>query len=152
MTHVFLADNRVDPSAKENDAWIVACGSSHLRLMKLLLSDRRVNPNARNAEALRTALSSKRMGVVELLLSSSRVSLRSVSMALINDGLIWACEAGMVPLVKRLLDAGAEGEVRNNYCIRESARRGHHETVELLIKSAQRGPSSEPPRAADICS
>ena len=50
-----LLDDRVDPSAQDNQAFIDASQNGHLEIVKLLLSDARVDPSAQNNQAFISA-------------------------------------------------------------------------------------------------
>ncbi len=50
-----LLDDRVDPSAQDNQALIDAAKYGHLEIVKLLLSDDRVDPSVQNNQAFISA-------------------------------------------------------------------------------------------------
>ena len=55
VVKLLLADERVDPAAKNNAAFRLAVFKGNEKVVKLLLADRRVDPSADNNYAIRTA-------------------------------------------------------------------------------------------------
>jgi hypothetical protein len=69
-----LADSRVDPSAKNNEAIIMASRLGRSATVNSLLADLRVDPTAKNNEAIQWASHIGHHAVAELLLTDIRVA------------------------------------------------------------------------------
>ena len=65
----WLADTRIDPSARKNEALRLAAILGHTDIVALLLADLRVDPGAENGEALWWATTKGNLSIVNLLLS-----------------------------------------------------------------------------------
>lgn len=55
VVSVLLADKRVDPSADESNAMLIAVEKGHEKVVELLLADKRINPAFKNNLYLITA-------------------------------------------------------------------------------------------------
>ncbi|PRP77975.1 centrosomal protein [Planoprotostelium fungivorum] len=124
MVRLLLSDPRVDPSARDNDAfrwaaseghhevygysllilvWIPA--NRHGEVVRLLLADSRVDPSVRNQEAIKKASSEGHAMTVQLLLTDPRVdlslSLNFVTLFYIHQILVrggaWTCKTILKP-------------------------------------------------------
>ena len=60
---LLLQDERVDPSAYDNEAIRRACEKGHLNIVQLLLQDKRVDPSADNNELIRQACANENLNV-----------------------------------------------------------------------------------------
>jgi ankyrin repeat protein len=80
-----LQDERVDPTANNNNAIRLAALNGHLAVVELLLQDERVDPAADNNCAIRVAAEKGHLKVVALLLRSGKVNLDSISQDSLTD-------------------------------------------------------------------
>ena len=82
MVERLLADPRVDPSDRNNEAIHDACAEGRLAVVERLLADPRVDPSDVSNAALHQACANGHLAVVERLLAESRV----LALAVGNDG------------------------------------------------------------------
>ena len=68
-----MSDPRVDPSAENNFAILIASIKGHLNILKLLLKDPRVDPTVNNNEIIRSAIKQGNFDIVILLLGCKNV-------------------------------------------------------------------------------
>lgn len=73
IVSAFLADQRVDPSAINNRAIVVAASKGHTDVVKLFLKDSRVDPTVSDNRPLISAASNSHYDTVKLLLKDPRI-------------------------------------------------------------------------------
>jgi hypothetical protein len=93
-----LLEERVDPSALNNQAVHVAAFYGHLSIVERLLQDKRVDPSADDNAAVRWASQKGHLAVVERLLQDERVD----PTARDNYAVRWAAHYGHFAVVDRL--------------------------------------------------
>ncbi len=76
VVKLLLADPRVDPSAKDNEAIQLASEYGYAESVKLLLADPRSDPSAKDNEAIKLASKKGHIEVVKLLLGSDKINLQ----------------------------------------------------------------------------
>lgn len=67
LLHRLLADQRLDPSANNNEAIIIACRFGNIKIVDRLLQDKRVDPSARDNTAMRMAKLNGHLPIIQLL-------------------------------------------------------------------------------------
>lgn len=73
MVRSLLLDDRVDPSARDNEAVIVAAKNGHSKIIALLIATEKVDPTAKNNTAIRLARLHGRHEAIQALLKNDRV-------------------------------------------------------------------------------
>ena len=73
LIKILLADSRVSPDAKNNQALRTACVHGRIETVKLLLADLRVDPNAGTDPCIVSAAQSGHLAIVKLLLAHPKV-------------------------------------------------------------------------------
>jgi hypothetical protein len=68
-----LLDNRVDPSARDNEAIKVASKNGHTKIIEILIASERVDPTAQNNAAIRLARLHRQESSIQALLKNDRV-------------------------------------------------------------------------------
>jgi ankyrin repeat protein len=126
---LLLLDDRVDPSAQNNEALLWASQEGYLEIVKILLSDDRVDPSAEDNGALCFAAERGQLEIVKILLSDDRVDPSAED----NGALCFAAERGHLEIVKILLaDDRVDPSARNNEALFDASSNGHLEIVKLL--------------------
>jgi hypothetical protein len=74
IVRLLLSDDRIDPSANNNDALYRSCFDDRIDIVKALLEDDRVNPFYANGNAIRIAIDKKHMDIVELIMRNRKPS------------------------------------------------------------------------------
>jgi ankyrin repeat protein len=94
-----LQDEKVDPSADNNDAITWASVLGHLAVVERLLQDPRVDPSAQNNGAIQLASINGHLAVVNLLLEDPRVDPSAKN----NCAIRYAANSSHLAVVERLL-------------------------------------------------
>ncbi len=125
-----LAHDRVDPSARNNEAIRVAARYGHLAVVNRLLAHDRVDPTADDNVAIRLAARYGHLAVVDRLLAHDGVDPTAVDNAAIRS----AALNGHLAVVNRLLeDPRVDPSARDNFAIIWAARMRHLDVVSSLI-------------------
>jgi hypothetical protein len=125
VVKLLLADERVDPTARDNWAFGHASSDGHLELSKLLLADGRVNPASNHNAAIRTASFNGHVEVLKLLLADEHPATDA------NYALIHMIRFGLVDMVCLLLEHPAV--VVTEKAMSAAADRGDADIIALLL-------------------
>jgi len=137
---LLLADGRVDPTSRNNEAIKTASANGHANVVRLLLEDGRANPTSSDYDGpIRKASSNGHVAVVRLLLEDGRADPASKR----NDPIRVASFNGHAAVVELLL-ADSRVDPRHVYgLLDETARRGHAAVVKLLLEDKRVDPSKK---------
>lgn len=129
-----LQDERVDPSARDNNAIQLAAYNGHVAVVERLLQDERVDPSADNNDAVRLAAVYGHLAVVERLLQDARVD----PLADDNYAVRLSAQNGHLAVVDRLLqDKRVDPSACNNYAVRWASYNGHLAVVDRLLEDSR---------------
>ena len=132
VVKLLLADNRVDPSAKNNYAIIAASNYGNTKVVKLLLADNRVDPSTCDNASIILASEYDHPEVVRLLLTNNKVDPSADNNLAIT--LASANANDLYEVVKLLLnDDRVDSSADNNLAITRASERGNYEVVKLLL-------------------
>lgn len=137
IMRLLLADPRVDPCARNNQAIVSASASGFADVVKLLLEDGRVHPSVRGNAPLLSASLRGHVAIVRLLLAHDRfvVCLRD------HDILFCAAENGHADVVDILLQDGRfQPQVGCSEVVHVAAAMGHTVIVRLLLEDGRADP------------
>lgn len=129
-----LADPRVQPSRRQNQALRLAAANGHLAVVCLLLDDARKLLPSGAGDALAAACAGGYVAIAERLLADARIDLSSPK-SLARDALQAAIRLGHMPLLERLLadDRIAKAEGALSGAMVMAATVGSIDVVERIL-------------------
>lgn len=138
IARCLLADRRVNPAARDNDAIKRASRYGHLEIVILLLADERVNPAAEDNYAIRFAAEEGHNLVVSRLLEDHRVNPAAKD----DHAIRWASQNGHDKVVGLLLlDDHCSSSctlvnpaAHDHYALKQASRNRHSKVVQLLMQ------------------
>jgi ankyrin repeat protein len=140
VVKLLLADERVDPAARNDWAIRHASRNGHSGIVKLLLADERVDPAADANYAIQIACKNGHVVVVDLLLADQRVD----PAANIDYPIRCGSQNGHLEVVKKLLaDKRVDPAARDDWAFRQAAQNQHSEVVELLLADERVNPATD---------
>lgn len=146
IVQILLADSRVNPSDQENLAIRMASYKGYTEIVKCLLKDPRVNPSDQNNSALQGACEYGRTEIVRRLLEDPRVKASEI----FYDSLYIACTMKYLEIAHLLLaNKHFDPSIKDNCFIKDAAKHGNIELVQLLIKDPRINLNTYP-RAAQL--
>ena len=121
---------KIDPSANNNEAIIVACKNGNIEVVEKLLNDHRVNPGDRNNLSIIMACINGHTQIVEMLLKDKRVDPSDRN----NRSILWACVNGHIQIVEMLLkDPRVDASVDDNTIILGANKHHYKKLVRMLL-------------------
>ena len=135
-----LAEERFDPSLRNNQAIIEASCRGNGETVKLLLADPRVDPSVQDNRALIMAARYAQVETVKLLLADPKVNPGDQH----NQGIINAAQRDALDIVRILkADPRVNPADQNNQAIINAAEKDHLEILKLLLADPRVDPSDQ---------
>ncbi len=132
-----LKDPRVDPSARNNDAVVVAVYKGNEEIVELLLQDPRVDPAANDSASIIMAALHGGADIVKLLLRDSRID----PSAHYNEAVYEALSEGYINVVIALIEDSRIGLSVKNFAMKEAVAKNYIELVKHLLKDPRVDPN-----------
>jgi hypothetical protein len=140
VVKLLLADARVDPAARDNQAIRLVSQNGHATVVAQLLADPRVDPAAVDNGAIRLASQNGHATVVERLQADARVNPAAGD----NFSIRLASQKGHATVVEVLLaDPRVDPAAVDNVAIRLASQNGHATVVERLLADPRVNPAAD---------
>jgi hypothetical protein len=149
VVKLLLADARVDPAARDNQAIQLVSQNGHATVVELLLADPRVGPAAGDNDSIRLASHNGHATVVRRLLADPRVDPAADD----NKAIRFASQNGHVTVVELLMaDPRVGPAAGDNNSIRLASHNGHATVVERLLADPRVDPAADDNKAMRLAS